>query len=144
MINIDEYSEKMKNAELFQGMGFQKIIKLNETEAEFEFLAETRHCHSGNIVQGGYVTGWIDTTMAHAAMAANNFSVNPLTLELKISFFKPAHPGTLTTSASIIKLGKSMAFIEGVLMDGDGNILAKGSSSNRLIKNEKFPGRNNY
>ena len=29
MINIDEYSEKMKNAELFQGMGFQKIIKLS-------------------------------------------------------------------------------------------------------------------
>ena len=57
--------------------------------------------------------------------------------------FKPAHPGILTTSASIIKLGKSMAFIEGMLMDGDGNILAKGSSSNRLIKNEKFPGRNN-
>jgi len=37
-----------------------------------------------------------------------------------------------------------MAFIEGMLMDGDGNILAKGSSSNRLIKNEKFPSRTNF
>ena len=141
MVNIEEYSEKMKNAELFQGMGFQKILELNEDRVCFEFLAETRHCHSGNIVQGGYVTVWIDTTMAHAAMAAANFSINPLTLELKVSFFKPAHPGILTTSASVIKLGKSTAFIEGQLMDSEGIILAKGSSSNRLIKNEKFPNR---
>ena len=37
MINIEEYSEKMENAELFQGMGFQKILELNEDRACFEF-----------------------------------------------------------------------------------------------------------
>ena len=142
MFDIEEYSKKMKGAELFQGMGFNRILEFKEDAVRFEFLVESRHCHSGNIAQGGYVTGWIDTTMAHLAMASSEFSINPLTLELKVSFFKPAHPGILTTSASVIKLGKSTAFIEGQLMDADGIILAKGSSSNRLIKNEKFPNRN--
>ena len=41
-----------------------------------------------------------------------------------------------------IKMGKSTAFIEGSLFDDEGNLLAKGSSSNRLIPNEKFPERN--
>ena len=134
MIDINEYSEKMRNAPLFQGMGFQRVISLEEEgTAKFEFKAEEHHCHSGNIVQGGYVTGWIDTTMAHAAMAKTNFGSNPLTLELKVSFLRSAHPGILTTSASVIKLGKTMAFLEGSLIDGEGNIVAKGSSTNRMI-----------
>ena len=142
MFDIEEYSQKMKNAELFQGMGFNRILEFKEDTVRFEFLVESRHCHSGNIAQGGYVTGWIDTTMAHLAMVSSEFSINPLTLELKVSFFKPANPGIVTTSAKIIKMGKSTAFIEGSLFDNEGNLLAKGSSSNRLIPNEKFPERN--
>jgi uncharacterized protein (TIGR00369 family) len=71
--------------------------------------------------------------MAHAAMAKTNFGSNPLTLELKVSFLRSAHPGILTTSASVIKLGKTTVFLEGSLIDGEGNIVAKGSSTNRLI-----------
>ena len=105
MFDIEEYSKKMKNAELFQGMGFNRILEFKEDTVRFEFLVESRHCHSGNIAQGGYVTGWIDTTMAHLAMVSSEFSINPLTLELKVSFFKPANPGIVTTSAKIIKMG---------------------------------------
>ena len=86
MINIEEYSKKMKSAQLFQGMGFNRILEFNDNIVRFEFLVERRHCHSGNIAQGGYVTGWIDTTMAHLAMASSDFTINPLTLELKVSF----------------------------------------------------------
>ena len=141
MIDIEEYSKKMKNAQLFQGMGFNRILEFNNDIVRFEFFVERRHCHSGNIAQGGYVTGWIDTTMAHLAIASSDFTINPLTLELKVSFFKPAHPGIVTTTAQIIKMGKSTAFIEGSLFDNEGNILAKGSSSNRLIPSEKFSER---
>ena len=100
MLDIEEYSKKMKNAELFQGMGFNRILEFKEDTVRFEFLVESRHCHSGNIAQGGYVTGWIDTTMAHLAMVSSEFSINPLTLELKVSFFKPANPCLLYTSPS--------------------------------------------
>ena len=72
---------------------------------------------------------------------SSDFTINPLTLELKVSFFKPAHPGIVTTAAQIIKMGKSTAFIEGSLYDNEGNILSKGSSSNRLIPREKFSER---
>ena len=144
IMNIKERSEHMKQQPLFQGMGFSRILDFSKEEnsIRLEYIAEHRHCHSGNIAQGGYVTGWIDTTMAHLAMVSSEFSINPLTLELKVSFFKPANPGIVTTSAKIIKMGKSTAFIEGSLFDNEGNLLAKGSSSNRLIPNEKFPERN--
>ena len=95
MFDIEEYSKKMKGAELFQGMGFNRLLEFKEDVVRFE-----------------------------------------------VSFFNPANPGIVTTSAKIIKMGKSTAFIEGSLFDNEGNLLAKGSSSNRLIPNEKFPERN--
>src|SRR5687767_10864037 len=42
-------------------------------------------CHSqGKICQGGFLTGMVDTAMAHAALARGKLSVAVPTLELKI------------------------------------------------------------
>ena len=82
---------------------------------KIEYIAESRHCHSGNIVQGGYVTGWIDSAMAHSVMIPTDFEFSPLTLELKITFLKSANPGIVIAAAKVIKLGKSVAFVEGTL-----------------------------
>ncbi len=38
--------------------------------AAIECQAEMRMCHSGGVVQGGFISGWIDAAMAHAAMGA--------------------------------------------------------------------------
>ena len=71
MINIEEYSKKMKSAQLFQGMGFNRILEFNDNIVRFVFLVESTLSFR-NIAQGGYVTGWIDTTMAHLAMASSD------------------------------------------------------------------------
>ena len=35
---------------------------------KMRWLARPEFCHSGNIVQGGFITGMVDSSMAHAAM----------------------------------------------------------------------------
>ena len=135
IMNIKERTEHMKQQPLFQGMGFSKILDFSKEEnsIRLEYIAEHRHCHSGNIVQGGYVTGWIDSAMAHSVMIPTNFEYSPLTLELKITFLKSANPGPVIAEAKVIKLGKSIAFVEGSLIDKDGNLIAKGTSTNKLV-----------
>jgi uncharacterized protein (TIGR00369 family) len=125
----------MREQPLFQGMGFSKIIEFSKEESsiKIEYIAERRHCHSGNIVQGGYVTGWIDSAMAHSVMIPTNFEFSPLTLELKITFFKSANPGPVIAEAKVIKLGKSIAFVEGSLFSEKGILIAKGTSTNKLV-----------
>ena len=94
IMNIKERTEHMKEQPLFQGMGFSRILDFSKEEnsIRLEYIAEHRHCHSENIVQGGYVTGWIDSAMAHSVMIPTNFEFSPLTLELKITFLKsPKH-----------------------------------------------------
>ena len=134
-MDIKKRTKYMREQPLFQGMGFSKIIEFSREKQsiKIEYIAETRHCHSGNIVQGGYITGWIDSAMAHSVMIPTDFDFSPLTLELKITFLKSANPGIVIASAKVIKLGKSIAFVEGILTNENGDLIAKGTSTNKLV-----------
>ncbi len=101
--------------------------------AAIECEAQMRMCHSGGVVQGGFVTGWIDAAMARAAMCVTNFEMTPMSLEIKISFFRPAQPGLLVAEAWIERRGRSTIFLEGRLLDAEKNVLAKGSSTVRMM-----------
>ena len=58
---------------MMQTMGYVRMIELDQAvgRAVVEFEAKVNQCHSGNVVQGGFVTGWIDNAMATAAMNVN-------------------------------------------------------------------------
>ena len=134
-MDIKRRTEHMREQPLFQGMGFSKILEFSKENQsiKIEYIAESRHCHSGNIVQGGYVTSWIDSAMAHSVMIPTDFEFSPLTLELKITFLKSANPGIVIAAAKVIKLGKSIAFVEGTLTNESGDLIAKGTSTNKLV-----------
>ena len=134
-MDIKRRTEHMREQPLFHGMGFSKILEFSRENQsiKIEYIAEPRHCHSGNIVQGGYVTGWIDSAMAHSVMIPTDFEFSPLTLELKITFLKSANPGIVIAAAKVIKLGKSIAFVEGTLTNESGDLIAKGTSTNKLV-----------
>jgi uncharacterized protein (TIGR00369 family) len=94
-----------------------------------EYLARPEQCHSGGVVQGGFVSGWIDAAMAHALIARLGEGIVPMTLELKVSFLAPARPGVIFAEGWIVKAGRKMAFVEGSLKDEAGNLLATASST---------------
>ena len=103
--------------------------------AVLEFTCAPSMCHSGGVAQGGFVTGWIDAAMAHACIAryTNDFWI--ATLEVKVSFFRPVGPGTVLAEGWIERAGKQTVFAEGRLLDREGNVLAKASSTIRLVPN---------
>lgn len=122
---------------LYEEMGLVRIVEQSKERAVLEYLAKPEQCHSGGVVQGGFVTGWIDAAMAHAAIAICGEDVVPMTLELKVSFFAPARPGTIFAEGWAIKHGRRTAFYEGALKDGEGNLLAKATSTMTLVDRAK-------
>jgi uncharacterized protein (TIGR00369 family) len=103
--------------------------------AVLEFTCTNDMCHSGGVAQGGFVTGWIDAAMAHACVAKFTTDFWIATLELKVSFFRPATPGPVVATGWIERAGKQTVFTEGELVDGDGNVLAKATSTVSLVPN---------
>jgi acyl-CoA thioesterase len=116
--------------ELFETMGFVRIIGMSdEGRAEIEYIARPNMCHSGGVVQGGFITGWIDAAMAHAAIARNGPGITPMSIELKVSFFAPVRPGPVFAHGWVERHGRTTSFYEGCLKDGAGKVLAKATSS---------------
>ncbi len=103
--------------------------------AVVEFTCSPAMCHSGGVAQGGFVTGWIDAAMAHACIARYTTDFWIATLEVKVSFFRPATPGLVVAEGWIERAGKQTVFTEGRLLDGDGVVLAKANSTIRLVPN---------
>ncbi len=103
--------------------------------AVIRFTCKPEMCHSGGVAQGGFVTGWLDSAMAHACIARYTTDYWIATLEVKVSFFRPTGPGQVTAEGWIERAGKQTVFTEGQLTDADGNILAKASSTIRLVPN---------
>ena len=61
-------------------------------------------------------------------------AANPLSLEIKVSFLKPATPGLIIAEAWIERRGKSIAFLEGLIRDEQGEVLAKATSTMKLVQ----------
>ena len=131
---IDRTAPDFKD-ELGASLGIVRTLYMDagKGRAAIECEAQMRMCHSGGVVQGGFVTGWIDAAMARAVMAATDFAVLPMSLEIKISFFRPAAPGLHVAEAWIERRGRSTAFVEGALRGAAGEVLAKGTSTIRLL-----------
>ncbi|MDE2434985.1 MAG: PaaI family thioesterase [Sphingomonadales bacterium] len=115
---------------LYRTMGLVRIVSMEpEGRAVLEYEAGMHMCHSGGVVQGGFVTGWIDAAMAHAAIARHGDDVTPLTLELKVSFFAPVRPGRVFAEGWVERAGRRTTFYEGCLKDAEGTVLAKASTT---------------
>jgi acyl-CoA thioesterase len=116
-------------------------IDAESGRAIVRFRAAPRMCHSGGVVQGGFVAGWLDAAMSRAAMGAAGMHMAPMTLELKVSYFAPVGPGPVVAEGWVERRGRSTCFLEGRLLDADGQVMAKASSTARMIERAKVVAR---
>lgn len=124
--------------DLARTMGMVRRIEMNpEGRASIEYEAGLHMCHSGGVVQGGFISGWIDAAMAHAVIAMAGPDIVPMSLELKVSFFAPTRPGRVIAEAWVERKGRSTCFVEGRLTDLTGKVLAKASSTIQLASKDR-------
>ena len=119
-------------ASLQIALGQIRVISAEAGRAVIEYEIAPHMCHSGGVAQGGFVCGFIDSAMAHAAMAGAADMV-AMTLEVKVSYFAPARPGRVFAEAWVERAGRSTCFVEGKLTNAAGEVLAKASSTIRMI-----------
>ena len=124
--------------DLNRTLGLVRRVEMDPAgRAVLEYEAGPHMCHSGGVVQGGFITGWIDAAMAHAAIAMAGNDIVPMSLELKVSFFAPARPGRVIAEAWVERKGKRNCFFEGRLLDTAGTVLAKASSTIMLAERSR-------
>ena len=100
---------------------------------KMEFKAVPEFCHSPNqVVQGGFVTGMLDTSMAHLLIALSGGKLKPISLDINVSFLAPSHPGKLISEAKVIRLGKSIGYFSSLLYQQE-KLVATATSTIKLV-----------
>jgi acyl-CoA thioesterase len=98
------------------------------------FTARPEFCHTnGTIVQGGFVTAWLDFAMAFATMNRTRGASNVATLEIKVSFFERVGPGPIVVEGRVRRLGKRVGFLEASLFTEGDRLAATATSTAMLV-----------
>jgi len=129
---IDQLNERAPEfIHLFKG----KIIELDQDAASctFEFQVGLEYCHSGDIIQGGFITFMMDATMTHAVFGARPDVVNVSTLEINTSFLEASRAGKFICKGRVRKAGRSIGFMAAELFDQSGLLTATATTTAKLI-----------
>jgi len=104
-----------------------------------EFNIGREFCHSGDVIQGGFITAMLDSAMTHAVFAGGGGITNLFSLEIKTSYLETARAGTLQARGSVVKSGYKLAFLEGRLYDAQDTLVATASSVAKLLRSDVTP-----
>jgi uncharacterized protein (TIGR00369 family) len=107
---------------------------------EVGFTAGEAFLNPTGAVQGGFIAAMLDDTMGPAAFAMGKGAIFAPTIDLHVSFLRPARPGRFVGKGRVVSLGKSIAFLEGELFDESGVLVARATASARVMDAAKAIG----
>jgi uncharacterized protein (TIGR00369 family) len=88
-------------------------------------------------IQGGMLAAMLDDTMGPAAFIMGKGEVFTPTIDMHVIFLAPAKVGPIFGEANVVQMGKTIAFLEGKLLDESGTLLAKATASVRVVPSAK-------
>tara|TARA_B100000900_G_scaffold73649_1_gene58686 strand:+ start:3417 stop:3848 length:432 start_codon:yes stop_codon:yes gene_type:complete len=111
----------------------------SETQScTFEFRPTTDHCHSIDVVQGGFITVMLDAAMSHAIFAhlAPEGVVALSSLEVTTRYHAVTRGGSGPVYAKgwIRQATYKTAFMESELLDEEGKLLATAQSVAKITR----------
>jgi uncharacterized protein (TIGR00369 family) len=103
---------------------------------EVGFELDDRFVNPGGTIQGGFVAAMLDDTQGPALFGTSEGKIYAPTIDFHITFIRPARPGKFVGKGRVVNLGKTIVITEADLYDEAGELLAKGSFTNRRMERE--------
>jgi uncharacterized protein (TIGR00369 family) len=117
-----------------QTLGWELLSADERTgEVRVRFEGRPEFCNPGGTLQGGFVAAMLDDTLGPTVLVKSGGTHYCATIDLRVSFLAPAKPGRLFGEGRIAKFGRTIAFLEGRLLDIDGEIVATATASARVV-----------
>ena len=108
-----------------------ELIDLSSAEgwAEFTFDPSPDFANPAGVIQGGFLSAMLDDAMSIATAISRGFSIIVPTLQLSVTFLKPAPLTRLIGRGEVLRVGTNTAQMQGSLRLPDGTVLAVATSS---------------
>ena len=103
----------------------------------FTFYVPFDFCHTGDVVQGGFVTAMLDAAMAHAIFGSDPSVARLSSLEISTRYENATRGQTpLTVKGWVTKATKSIAFMSGEIRAADGQLCASAQSVAKISRKD--------
>ena len=124
-------------------LGFE-LVRFEAGEAEIALELREELCNSWSVAHGGVTMTLLDVVMAHAArrphQPGHDSSPGVVTVEMKTSFLRPGL-GRLVARGRLLHRTASLAFCEGSVLDGEGQLAAHASGTFKYLRGLPAGGR---
>ncbi|MFC3226485.1 PaaI family thioesterase [Marinibaculum pumilum] len=98
------------------------------------FEGRPEFCNPAGLIQGGLLAAMLDDTMGPALVVASRGRLYCTTIDMNVSYLAPVRPGPLEGRARVVEAGRTIAFLEGELVDAEGRVLLRATSSARVLE----------
>jgi uncharacterized protein (TIGR00369 family) len=117
-----------------------RLLAQDATKGWVRIGFEGRHAflNPAGFIQGGLVAAMLDDSMGPAILVMTEGRSYTVTIDMNVSFLAPAKPGRLIGEGQVLQLGKTIAFLEGRLSDEEGMLIARATSSARVVPVERI------
>ena len=110
-----------------------KPLEVESGRSRVEFQAKEEFYNPAGVVQGGFLAAMLDDTMGPAAASTVGPLEHVTTVEMKISFIRPAQAGKLIGDGRVVHKGRSIIFAEASLSTEDGSLVATATGTWRVV-----------
>ena len=115
-------------ASVFHTWAGMEVVAASEGAVTVAMDLGDRHVNLQGLVHGGMLAILADTACGLAIRSAMEPGRLHITTDLDIHYLAPARPGRILGHGTAIRVGRSLAFAEASIEDGDGRLLARAQS----------------
>jgi uncharacterized protein (TIGR00369 family) len=140
---LDHLKQKLSDvtlAPVMELIGF-RLTEIEEGFATVEFEAGPQHANPMGTLHGGILCDIADAAMGLAYASTLIEGESFTTLELKINFLKPIWNGKLIAKGRIAKGGRTIGLVECDVLDEQGKLVARASSTCMTLRGQEALGR---
>jgi len=116
------------------------ISGLGLGEALVELDSRGHHRQIYGNVHGGVIASLADTAIFWSCFAELEEATGITTVDLKVNYLAPVSDGKLSARGRRIRLGRTLGLGEAEIFNGDGKLVAHGTSSVIILQGFHFPG----
>lgn len=118
------------------------MTAIGDGTARFEMEADpARHANPMGTLHGGVLCDLADGAMGMAFASTLADAESFTTLELKINYLRPVWRTHLTADARVVRRGRDVGLAECDVLDGDGALVARASSTCMVLRGDRAAGR---
>jgi uncharacterized protein (TIGR00369 family) len=100
-----------------------------------------QHSNPMGTLHGGSLCDTADAAMGIAVGSTLEPGQSFTTVELKMNFFRPVWSTKLTAEAHVLQRGKTTAYVESIVKDEAGKLVAKAASTCMILHGDRANGR---